>query len=182
MSPEEIISDAEIARVHGNANFGIMTPRAVVNDGVRKYAFGFSGGHTQLCILMEHGLITKPRPGRYDANLTKKGKAYARAIWREEKVAGAAAFVLTVAEIANTVGWQAGEPGMEIAGGIVSYLAAHPDDLDQFMIEGGEMFVSGRIDATKGALTWRGLNGNMMDAARYAAAVAANKEGPSDGR
>ena len=76
----QIISDAEITRVHGHANFGAMTPREVVNDGVRKYMVGYQGGQTQLCILLEHGLITKPRPGRYDANLTKKGKAYARAL------------------------------------------------------------------------------------------------------
>ena len=76
----DIISDAEIARVHAHANFGSMSPREVVNDGVLKYAIGYQGGHTQLCILLEHGLITKPRPGRYDANLTKKGKKYARAL------------------------------------------------------------------------------------------------------
>lgn len=74
----EIVSDDEVARVHGNANFGTMSPREVVNDGVRKYAVGYQGGHTQLCILMEHGLITKPRPGRYDASLTKKGRRYFR--------------------------------------------------------------------------------------------------------
>lgn len=79
----EIISDAEIVRVHGSANFGPgLTPREVVNDGVRKYAVGYHSGHTQLCILMEHGLITKPRPGRYDANLTKKGKKYGRVLFR----------------------------------------------------------------------------------------------------
>lgn len=77
----EIISDDEILRVHGHANFGPqMTPREVVNEGVLKYAFGYHSGHTQLCILMAHGLITKPRPGSYDASLTKKGKRYARAL------------------------------------------------------------------------------------------------------
>lgn len=76
----EIISDAEIIRVHGHANFGDISPREVVNEGVRKYAVGYHSGHTQLCILLEHGLITKPRPGSYDANLTKKGKRYARAM------------------------------------------------------------------------------------------------------
>lgn len=82
----EIISDAEITRVHGHANFGpTMTPRDVVNEGVRKYAIGYHSGYTQLCILLEHGLITKPRPGRYDANLTKKGKKYARALHQIEK-------------------------------------------------------------------------------------------------
>lgn len=77
--PEEIISDKEIIRVHGYANFGSMTPRDVVNDGVRKYAVGYSGGSTQAAILREHGLITKTRG--YQADLTKKGKRYARAIW-----------------------------------------------------------------------------------------------------
>ena len=80
MKPEEIISDEEVIRVHGYANFGDMSPREVVNDGVRKYAIGYSGGHTQLCILLEHKLITKPKPGRYGANLTVKGKRYARAV------------------------------------------------------------------------------------------------------
>lgn len=81
MTPQEIISDEEIVSVHGNANFGSdMTPREVVNEGVLKYAFGYHSGHTQLCILMAHGLITKPRPGSYDASLTKKGKRYARAL------------------------------------------------------------------------------------------------------
>lgn len=78
---EAIISDEEIVRVHGHANFGpTMTPRDVVNEGVRKYAVGYTSGYTQLTILLEHGLITKPRPGRYEASLTKKGKRYARAL------------------------------------------------------------------------------------------------------
>ena len=81
-APEQIISDEDIIRVHGYANFGGMTPREVVNDGVRKYAVGFTGGHTQLCILLEHGLIRRPRPGKYRASLTEKGKRYARSIWK----------------------------------------------------------------------------------------------------
>lgn len=77
----EIVSDDEIAKVHGYANFGAMTPREVVNDGVRKTAVGYHCGHTQFTILREHGLITKPPAGSYDANLTKKGKAYARVLY-----------------------------------------------------------------------------------------------------
>jgi len=80
----EIISDEEVAKVHGYANFGSMTPREVVNDGVRKTAVGYHCGHTQFTILREHGLITAPRTGSYDANLTKKGKAYARALYHDE--------------------------------------------------------------------------------------------------
>jgi hypothetical protein len=79
--PEDIISDDEISRVHGYANFGSMSPREVVNDGVRKYAVGYTGGSTQIAILREHGLITKPRGCGYSADLTKKGKRYARSIF-----------------------------------------------------------------------------------------------------
>lgn len=80
-APDEIISDEEIVRVHGHANFGSMTPREVVNDGVRKYAVGYTGGSTQLSILREHGLITAPKGISYQANLTEKGKRYARSIY-----------------------------------------------------------------------------------------------------
>lgn len=86
MKPEDIISDEEVTRVHANANFGSTSPREVVDDGVRKYAFGFTGGSTQLAILREHGLVTKPRPGSYRANLTEKGKAYGRAIYGGAKI------------------------------------------------------------------------------------------------
>jgi hypothetical protein len=77
----DIISDDEVVRVHGYANFGSMTPREVVNDGVRKYAVGYTGGSTQVAILREHGLITQTKGAGYRANLTEKGKRYARAIY-----------------------------------------------------------------------------------------------------
>lgn len=67
-----VISDEEIIRVHGRANFGTMSPREVVNDGVWKSAVGYHCGHTQFSILREHGLITKPRGMSYDVNLTKR--------------------------------------------------------------------------------------------------------------
>lgn len=79
--PHIIITDEDIDRVHANANFGSMSKRDVVNEGVLKYAFGYTGGHTQLCILLEHGLIRKPAPGRYDSTLTKKGLRYLQAIY-----------------------------------------------------------------------------------------------------
>lgn len=71
-----MISDEKIIQVHGSANFGGMTPREVVNDGVLKYAMGFTGGATQMAILRGHGLITKPKG--YRADLTKRGKEYLR--------------------------------------------------------------------------------------------------------
>lgn len=77
-----IVKDADIARIHGSANFGDMTPRQVINDGVIKTAVGYHCGHTQFTILREHKLITKPIGMSYDCNLTKKGKMYARALYR----------------------------------------------------------------------------------------------------
>ena len=72
----DIIGTKALIEVHANANFGSMTPRQVLNDGVLKYSMGYTGGSTQLKILREHGLITKP--DGYRANLTEKGKLYLR--------------------------------------------------------------------------------------------------------
>lgn len=77
----DIIGDKALLEVHGNANFGPMTPRQVVNDGVLKYSMGYTGGSTQVSILREHGLITKP--SGYKANLTEKGKLYLRSMMAE---------------------------------------------------------------------------------------------------
>lgn len=82
-SAADIISDAEIYRVHADANFGSMGKRQVVNEGVLKYAFGYSSGRTQMCILLEHGLIRKPAPGHWQSALTKKGQRYLRAVFGE---------------------------------------------------------------------------------------------------
>ena len=70
----EIVPDDEIEAVHGYANFGGMSKRRVVDEGVFKYAFGYTSGSTQLQILIEHGLIRTPKPGRYASSLTKKGQ------------------------------------------------------------------------------------------------------------
>jgi hypothetical protein len=80
-TPNEIISDDEIDRVHGHANFGSMSKRDVVNEGVLHCAFGYEGGHTQMMILLEHGLVRRSRGRRFSTSLTNKGKAYLRAAW-----------------------------------------------------------------------------------------------------
>jgi spore coat protein U-like protein len=68
--PKDIITDDEIEIVHGNANFGSMDKREVVNQGVLKCASGFYQGHTSSQIIKDHGLVTD------DYQLTVKGKAY----------------------------------------------------------------------------------------------------------
>lgn len=70
MKPEEIITDKEIECVHANANFGSMSKRDVVNQGVLKCASGYYQGHTSNQIIKEHGLVN----GKY--KLTAKGKEY----------------------------------------------------------------------------------------------------------
>lgn len=75
-SPQEIISEDEIERVHSNANFGSMKKRDVVNQGLLKAASGFSQGFISQQIIKEHGLIDD----KY--KLTRKGKDYLWAAFR----------------------------------------------------------------------------------------------------
>lgn len=78
--PSDIVSEEEIIRVHANANFGLMSAREVVGETVLKFAVGYGTGHTAECIVIEHGLASRPR-GRFDTpRLTKKGLRYARAV------------------------------------------------------------------------------------------------------
>ena len=67
---QEIISDAQIAKIFGNANYGMMARRDVVRFGLLKCVCGYRQGHTSTQILNELGLTTK----KYA--ITKKGKKY----------------------------------------------------------------------------------------------------------
>ncbi|WNL50783.1 hypothetical protein RPALISO_196 [Ruegeria phage RpAliso] len=78
-TPETLVPADEVIRVHGTANFGSMTPREVIDEGVMKYAFGQHTGHTMKMILTDHGLIRHARPYQR-GHLTPKGKRYLRAL------------------------------------------------------------------------------------------------------
>lgn len=78
MQPDEIITDAQLERVHRNADFGDMTMREVVNQGVLKAALGYYQGSTSKRICEEHGLIDK------NYKLTKKGKEYLCVVFRSK--------------------------------------------------------------------------------------------------
>lgn len=67
-----------------------------------------------------------------------------------------------IAQVANAVGWQAGEPAMELAGQIVSVLAANPEHIDRFMSEGAELFLDGTLNAENGCLTYRSMSGDIL--------------------
>jgi hypothetical protein len=75
---------------------------------------------------------------------------------------GAGDLIAKIAETANGVGFQAGEPAMELAGQIVSVLAAHPEHIDRFMVEGTELFLDGTFNIENGSLTYRALNGSIL--------------------
>lgn len=82
-TPEEILSDADIERVHANANFGATSKRDVVESGLISYAFGFTTGNTMLQILAEHNLVRISKG--YNATLTKRGFEYLRAMFQPER-------------------------------------------------------------------------------------------------
>jgi len=67
-----------------------------------------------------------------------------------------------IAQVANAVGWQAGEPAMELAGQIVSVLAANPEHIDRFMSGGAELFLDGTFNAENGCLTYRSMGGDVL--------------------
>jgi hypothetical protein len=95
---DKIIPEADVIRIHGYANFGAMTPREVIADGVLKYAYGYQSGHTQLMILLEHRLVRKPKPGSYRSTLTKRGQAYFRAAWPYKQIAADRSLVPDMAD------------------------------------------------------------------------------------
>ena len=79
MKIQEIITDSEIERVHGNANFGEMSKRAVIALGLLKCVCGFQQGSTSLAIITEHNLIAE------SYELTPKGRHYLWAAFGNSK-------------------------------------------------------------------------------------------------
>lgn len=88
--------------------------------------------------------------------------------------------IAVLADIARTVGWQAGESGCDIAGGIVSWLAANPDQIDSFLTQGGEMMIDGTIKPEAGLLTWRAVSGEIMNRDLYQQRIAERRAQSSE--
>ena len=79
-----------------------------------------------------------------------------------EKEATAADIINKIAQVSASVGFQAGEPAMEMAGQIVSILAANPEHIDRFMSEGSGLFIDGTFNHEHGSLTYRAVNGAIL--------------------
>lgn len=76
MAPEDIITDEEVERVHGSANFGCLPKRAVIAEAVLKTAVGYHTGATAREIMIEHGLARAQRDPHKVPKLTAKGRKY----------------------------------------------------------------------------------------------------------
>lgn len=80
-----------------------------------------------------------------------------------------------LAEVAEAVGFGAGEPAVEIAGHWVSFLAAQPVHIDRFMRDGHEMVIDGTFTYDKGNLTYRAMDGTIRHPDELRAANAAKE-------
>ena len=71
-------------------------------------------------------------------------------------------FIKCVAEVSTNIGFHAGEPAMEMAGQIISVLAAHPEHTERFIEERGELFLDGTLAHENGSLTYRSQGGDIL--------------------
>ena len=69
-----------------------------------------------------------------------------------------------IAEVANAMSFQSGEPGLETAGMIVSCLASRPELADAFMEKGAGLFIDGDLDFRRDmSLSYRSIGGDILD-------------------
>ena len=94
-----------------------------------------------------------------------------------------AAFIRKVALAAEAIGFQAGVGGMETAGGIISYLAAHPEHIAAFN-KNGSVFDLPNDWIIDGCRTWMAADGKIWhpDDARAAREAIAAGLAPLDER
>lgn len=74
----------------------------------------------------------------------------------------AADVIAKIGQVASAVGFQANVPALDIAGQIVSILAANPEHIDRFMLEGTELFLDGTFNYENGSLTYRAMSGAIL--------------------
>jgi hypothetical protein len=69
-TPQDLVTDEELNKALGNANFGGMEKREVIRVGTLKCLAGYYQGHTSKTICTQLGLISE----KY--RVTAKGRAY----------------------------------------------------------------------------------------------------------
>lgn len=73
----------------------------------------------------------------------------------------ALAFIQKVKDVAAMTGMLSGTGAMEMAGMILSSLAASPENLERFMVEGSELLIDGTISYENGCLSFMAINGTI---------------------
>jgi hypothetical protein len=81
MTPQEIIPDYDIERIHGNSNFGDTGKRDVVDQAILKAACRYHNGWVSQMIITQHGLV-KEATNSYP-KLTEKGRKYLFAVYQK---------------------------------------------------------------------------------------------------
>jgi transcriptional regulator with XRE-family HTH domain len=76
---EQIITDEQLNKAWGNANFGSIPKREVLRNTLLKCASGFLTGHTAKCIVEELGLVHRSK-----WQLSSLGKRYLFAAYPED--------------------------------------------------------------------------------------------------
>ncbi|HEV7251468.1 MAG TPA: hypothetical protein VGN93_31205 [Shinella sp.] len=123
--------------------------------------------------------MTAPTPKPNYANTRRRKAAYRRGFvaghasatagdrveFEEYRAQLAKIIIRRIADVASGVAFQAGEPAMELAGHIVSVLAANPEHIDRFMLEGPELFIDGTMKPENGCLPYRAVNGAIVSPA-----------------
>lgn len=69
-------------------------------------------------------------------------------------------FIAFLASHSESFAWQAGVGGMETAGGIISYLATHPEDIEPFLVGGISELPDDWV--VNGCLTHHAINGKVV--------------------
>lgn len=73
----------------------------------------------------------------------------------------ALSFIEKVKDVAAMTGFLSGTGGMELAGMILSSLAANPENITRFMAEGSELLIDGTITYENGCLSFTAINGTI---------------------
>lgn len=81
VASQKVLTDEEIARAFKGANFGIRSPRSLLENGVLKVNAGYRTGHTLARIMRELGLLGKSK-------ILKKGNLFLYHAMHDDKNSG----------------------------------------------------------------------------------------------
>ena len=158
------------------------TPRAFPSNAAEDAYGGMSLRDWFAGQAMPHALYASTaRSGCYNYDAAAiRAYEIADAMLAEGTKPDALAFLSHVAKVSAAVGFQAGVGASEMAGAIISYLAAHPEELGAFMaggffdLAGGEPGVRHHVE---GCLSWQGMDGAVYYPEEVRAKLASGAKG-----